>query len=363
MKLTNVASILMTLCLTLPEAVSAQPKPYQYRTFEDQSITLYPYTGQNIALLVPSPNLNEATLTQIVTVFDAAYDYYEQTTGREPALYFNYNGLGTIAVVPKTCGAGCGFLGATGIELVNPTFDVLYSGVRNNNEYDQVVFYEFGRNFWFYGDQVEYKGSDNTGSITTGYAVFMRFMALEATKVTPGPFNGTDFSVFQAEVEGLLDLYLADPSLNWNNTLRLGKAPSNSLNLGATDLFASFLFELRELYGDQFIQQIWKEVENRPNASTTQDAVDNFILAASAAADENLTSLFVDTWRWPISNSAKEEAANRFGSSKSVPEPASIAGLGLVAGAMFVFGRRRVKKAGKTNVGWVSTYPTYAAKN
>lgn len=305
---------------TLPSAVSAQtPQSFEYRATQGQTITLYPYTGQKIALLVPSPNLDNATLSQIVTVFDAAYDYYAQATGRDPGLFFNYNGLATIAVVPLTCGVGCGFLGFTGIELQNEWFDILYNGVRNQNEYDQVVFYEFGRNFWFYGDKIEYKDSDNAGSVTTGYAVFMRFMAMEATGVTPG-LNGNDFAVFKAEVQGLLDLYLADKSLDWNNTLRVGRAPTNLLGLGGADLFASFLFKLREYYGDNFVQQIWKEVAKRPDTQTTQDAVDNFVLAASAATDKNLTSLFANTWRWPVSNAAIQEAASRFGSPISVYE-------------------------------------------
>lgn len=332
MKTLNIVSTILMLCFASPSAVSAQTTqpppsppssyevtqgiPYTYTTFDGDAITLYPYAGRNIALLVPSPGLDGATIEQIVTVFDAAYDYYKQTTGREPERYSTHNNLGTIAVVTKTCrgeGAGCGYLGYTGIELTNSAFDILYTGVRDKNEYDQVVFYEFGRNFWFYGDKIAYKGSDSADSITTGYAVFMRFMAMEATGVTPGPFNGTNFSIFKAEVQGLLDLYLADQNLNWNNTLRIGKAPSNKLNLGSTDLFASFLFKLRDLYGDAFVQQIWKEVEKRPNAQTTQDAVDNFILAASAAAGENLTHLFVNTWRWPMSDAAKREAASRFG--------------------------------------------------
>jgi len=329
-------------------------QPYNYTTFDGDTVTLYPYEGRNIALLVPSPNYNNSTIMQMVNVFDNVYDYYKQITGREPTLYYNYNGLATIAVVPTTCGAGCGYLGSTGIELLNSTFETLYNGVLNNGEYDQTVFYEFGRNFWFYGDKIEYKGSDNTGSITTGYAVFMRFMAMEAVGVTPGPFNGNDFSYFKSEVEGMLNRYLADPSLNWENTLKIGETPSNPLNLGATDLFASFLFELKEMYGDQFIQKIWKEVEKRPYAQTTQDAVDNFIIAASIAAEDNLTDLFAGTvathstegagspprplsrsthqmrysdfiaigetdslgWRWPISEVAKQEIETIFSDQK-----------------------------------------------
>ena len=66
------------------------------------------------------------------------------------------------------------------------------------------------------------------------------------------------------------------------------------------------------MHGDSFVQNIWKEVDKRPAAQTTQDAVDNFIIAASLAVDENLTTLFVDEWRWPLSQSARDELAQYF---------------------------------------------------
>jgi len=286
---------------------------YMYTTFQGDTIELYPYEGRNIALLVPSPTLNDEVLERIINVFDDAYDYYAQVTGREPTLSREYNGLGTIAVVSSTCGAGCAYLGATGIEILDPYFDILYEGVHNNDEFDQVLFYELGRNFWFYGDSLEYKEPDMSGSVTSGYAVFMRFMAMESTGVNPAPFRETDFATFKTEVKGLVGLYLNDPTLNWSNTLRIGQAPANSMNLSGADLFASFMFALRDRYGDTFVDEFWKEAANRPTAKSTQDAVDNFIIASSLAADSDLSALFTDEWRWPISESAREELDSLFG--------------------------------------------------
>jgi hypothetical protein len=294
----------------LSEAELPEATPIAYESFDGYDLSLYPYLGRNIAFLVDSDSGDAATMNSIVDVFDTAYDYYASATGRSPTLYYEYNGLATVAVAPATCsglGYGCGYLGATGIELVTNAFNLLYRGVHERNEYDQVLFYELGRNFWFYGDQIEYKGDDGTGAITTGYAVFMRFMAMEATGVTPGPFDGQDFALFKAEVEGLLDRYLADESWNWNNTLRTGNAPPNDFGLGGTDMFASFLFELRARFGDEFVTQLWPAVANRPDATSTQEAVDNFVIASSVAANQNLVGLFADEWRWPVSEAARTE--------------------------------------------------------
>jgi hypothetical protein len=157
-----------------------------------------------------------------------------------------------------------------------------------------------GINFWFYGSQLGYKAND---PVFRGYAVFMRFMAMEATGVSGAPFRNWSFMTFRSNVEKLIDSYMADPSLTWANTLGVGKGIENS-ELEATDLFASFCFRLRRDYGGEaFVKKIWVEAGKRPAAATTQDAVDNFFLAACAAANKNLSTVF-KTWKWTISASA-----------------------------------------------------------
>ncbi|MEM9774146.1 MAG: RICIN domain-containing protein [Chloroflexota bacterium] len=289
-----------------------------YIDFEGNSHQLIPISGQNVALLVPDNGYDQNILTQMVAVYDQAYDYYKQSTGKEPIPAKTYNGLTTIAVVPATCGAGCGYLGFTGIELQQTYFDSdIYPPTNLNNEYDQVVFYEFGRNFWFYADHLTYQAPDS-GDITTGFAVFMRFKAMEATGVNPAPFGNTSFQAFENEVRGLLQTYLNNSAYTWETTLKVNQGVPNSLGLGTSDLFASFLFALEDTYGPSFVQQFWKEAGKRPEANLTQDAVDNFVIAASIAASENLTNLFNTTWRWPVSAQAQQELTDYFSSPPSI---------------------------------------------
>jgi len=302
-----------TFLYSQPADADDQHAEYEYTSFDKTELTLYPFVGRHTALLAPSPDLDESVLKAIVDAMDKTYDYYKDMTGMEPELSYNYDGRSTVAVVPKTCGYACGYPGSSGIELSQEAFNDLYNGILSDNTYHQAIFYEFGRNFWFYGDKLEYKEPDDTDCVVTGYAVFMRFLAMEKLGVSPAPFHDTDFGQFKAQVKGMIDRYLSDESLGWENTLKIGKAPDNPMDLGATDLFASFLFKLRDLFGDGFIERLWKESAKRPDAETTQDAVDNFILAASAAAGKNLTEKFSAEWRWPVSEKAKAEAGKRFG--------------------------------------------------
>ncbi|HEY3570827.1 MAG TPA: hypothetical protein VGP73_23050 [Thermoanaerobaculia bacterium] len=297
--------------------LSPQPTPYQ--TFSGANLSLFAWAGNHVAFLTSEANRDPAVMARLLQVFDRVYDYYHQATGREPAPAKTFQGRDTIAVVDQTCGAGCGLLGSTGIELLKSTFEILYTGVRDRNQFDQVVFYEFGRNFWFFNDQIQYKQPDSQDSVATGYAVYMRFMSMDNTGVKPGPFNGVAFSKFRMTVEDLVTSYEADPKLTWSNTLRVGSAPANPLGLSGTDLFASFLMRLTRIYGATFPLHLWPAVAARPPARTTQDAVDNLVLAACAATSKNLVEVFADRWRWPVSSMARSEAKTRFGPPVKLP--------------------------------------------
>lgn len=290
------------------------PRATDYTTFQNAKLQLHAWTGQRVAILTQSADLDAATLAEMTTKLDAVYDFYAKTTSREPQKGKLYDGRLTVAEVNETCGAGCGYLGAGGIELTRETFKTLYDGVKNRHEWDQAICYEFGRNFWFYGDALEYKDlGDVQRSVTTGYAVFMRFAAMEAAQMQGGPFRDKSFANFKTQVEELVDLYEKDPALNWGNTLRLDKAPANPLGLNGTDLFAGFLFRLRHMGDKDFLTRLWQEAAKRPKAQSTQDALDNFVIAACAGATKNLSQIFTQRWRWPLSEAAQDEVKRRFG--------------------------------------------------
>ncbi|MBP6755088.1 MAG: T9SS type A sorting domain-containing protein [Bacteroidia bacterium] len=274
-----------------------------YKTFDGKTLSLFGWSGNKMMLLSNSNSLDKETMKKLVLTLDTAYNYYAKCTGREPMANTNtfINNLSTLAEVSNTCGAGCGYLGFTGIEMIDTYFQNMYNGVYKNNQFDQVPFYELGRNFWFYSPQLAYKEND---PIVTGYAVFMRFVAMEATKVNGGPFNNWTFDEFKSNVKDLLYQYQKDPNLTWENTLGKGKGLT-IYGLGATDLFASFCFYLKERFSNNnWVENVWKFAGKRPAANSTQDAVDNFVIASSQAANQNLVSLF-EEWRWPISTNAK----------------------------------------------------------
>ena len=275
-------------------------KEVQYTSFSGDAYMRYAYTGDKVALLLPSSTYDPFVIQSLLQAYDGAYNFYAQATGSVPSEASTYDGRLTIAVVDDTCGAGCGYLGFTGIELLDDFWLETYDAVLFDNQYDQIVFYELGRNFWFYEDEIALKPPDSIGVIPTGYAVAMRFESMDAAGVDGAPFGALEFEDFRAQVRGLVDQYESDPSLTFDNTIRIGESP---LPWGATDLFASFYLRLADEFGC-FRSSIWRNVAAMPPALTTVDAIDNFAIAASLSAGRNLADRFREDWRWPISDDA-----------------------------------------------------------
>lgn len=294
------------------------PFPTTYTTQKGAVLSLYAWPGTKNAVLTKTSSLDPAVMRRIVNVADGTYNYYAAAVGKTPSLYFNYNGLATIAETGvggvDLCGAGCTYLGATGMELADDAFDTLYKYAQVD-EWDQVMFYEFGRSFWLFGSQLTHPTTPNYSScITTGYAVLMRYRSIQAQNLI-GLWNNTPqgYTQLYTDTLGLIDQYATTTSLNFANTFNTGTFAGTG-GLGCTDLFASLVLRLAQNNGDEaFIDKLWREALKRPVATSAQDAYDNLFLAASAASDKNLATTFASTWKWPLSAAAVQEAQSKWG--------------------------------------------------
>jgi hypothetical protein len=115
--------------------------------------------------------------------------------------------------------------------------------------------------------------------------------------------------VFYGAIEGLLTTYLNDSSKNWANTLKIGQGVANSFGLGSTDLFASFCLDLNNRFPCVWVENVWKNSETLSNRTTSEQALDNFIIASCVSVGYDLRNLFT-TYKFPISNSANTYIAN-----------------------------------------------------
>ena len=311
-------AIAVSLALLVgPAAARAatQLQPVSYTDFDGHAETLVPWQGEKVVVLTdPRTARDPDVMTRLVGALDRAYGYYADTTGRTPALNKSLNGRDTVAEVPHTCGAGCGYLGSTGIEVQTDYFESMYREVAQNDRYSQIPFYELGRNFWFWSPQLEFKPPEQD-PVITGFAVWMRFRSMAAAGVNGAPFNGVPFSTFASQVAGLASQYEADPSLTFAQTLAQGKSPGA---YGGTDFWASLMMQLARRHGGQeFVTQFWHSVAYLPAATSTAGAVANWVKAASYAAGVDLKPVFYQRWGFPRPDGSVTERPP----ASAVPEP------------------------------------------
>jgi serralysin len=272
-----------------------QPAPITHNTFDKKSVELRPFVGRNVALLLnPYRTTDRVVIGHVLSAIDRAWDWYRGYFGREPTPHNTHAGKTAIAEVSGTCGAACGLLGFTGIEMSTGTINRLLIEA-NLDRYNQAVFYELGRNFWFFADPLQ---AMPKGAFTTGYAHVHRFYSMEAAGLVGAPWDDNlDFDGFrQAILVELMDRYLDDRTLTWENTLGASKVPKNPYPWIAVDhLAAAFFHRIRRDHGHAGYRQFWQLMAKAPKSTTPRDAAARFVQVARTATGQDYRELLRDT--------------------------------------------------------------------
>jgi hypothetical protein len=310
------------LCRRTSDPVT-QLAPITYTAQDGHQESLVPWQGRYVTVLVEqSPARDPTVMTQLVDALDRAWHYYTVTTGQTPASdRFRLNGRDEIAEVkslnpPNSCGgAACSYLGADGTEILNQYFEYGYQEIVQHDLFDQPLFYELGRNFWFWTSQLAFHSPDQD-PVVTGFAVLMRFRSMAAAGVSGAPYNGsTPFYEFKAGVAALAGEYEANPSLTFAQTLAQDKSPGA---YGGTDFWASLMLQLAHRHGGQlFLSRFFQHAASLPPASSTTGAVTNWVRDSSYAACVNLAPVFYKRWGFPRPDGDVTQRPK----ATSVPEP------------------------------------------
>ncbi len=278
-----------------------------YKAQNGHAEMLTPWQGGSVTVLVePGTSRDPRVMTRLVGALDRAWSYYAESTHRVPATNaYTLNGRDMVAEVSSvSClsghAAACTYPGADGTEILNQYFEDGYNEIAQHDLYDQALYYELGRSFWFWSPQLAFKPPDQGDTVVTGFAVWMRFRSMAAAGLSGAPFNRTTpFPTFQSEVEGLSARYESNPSLTFSGTLAQDKSPDPSFG-GGTDFWASLMMQLAARHGgDTFVSRFWKAVDREPAASSTAGAVTNWERAASYAACADLSTVFYTRWGFP----------------------------------------------------------------
>lgn len=255
-------------------------------------LQLRAFVGRNVVLLLaPERQPAQIVIDRMLSAADRGWDWYKDMFGRAPTPSSLHEGKATIAEVPDTCGAGCGLTGFTGIEML-PKYADLMLDQAVHDRYNQLVFYEFGRNFFFFREPL-----GRLDALITGFAHVNRFYCMDAIGVIGGARgDGLDWEVYRHDVlVDLLDRYVADPKLTWRNTIAEYKAPENPRKWDGAAFAGSLYYKIRRDDGSAGYRRFWKLMMGAPKAESPQESVERFVQIARAATGKDYRGLLRDS--------------------------------------------------------------------
>lgn len=280
--------------------------PERWNQLEDRP-KLFPWVGDEIVFLTARADLDHKVVNRLLNRLDTGWLVYAELTGRRPAPFKQLAGKPTITAVPVgnlTCGYGCGYVGATGIEVTgfyNKDYAQLKARPKAMPHY---YFYEMGRNFYTFDDR--------HSLFTTGYAVFMRYVCMDVLKCEDDDLQ-TRKTIEAAEglfAKGDMDFFKGFTPIAGLDE----KAPRLKDERGRwiqpSDqpvLYASAMLKLyRDCGGEEWLKRFYRQLAGCPNVDPKSDGAAlgqslNWLVSASCAAGKDLTPVFVDRWHLRLS--------------------------------------------------------------
>lgn len=263
---------------------------------------MLPWVGEEIVLITPDNQQDATAVTSLVKQLDAGWSLYRELIGQKPRDLKVYAGKPIIAGMPAgnlTCGYGCGYIGATGIEMTN--MDKHLAGVgKDPLNVPHAYFYEMGRNYFVFGDR--------HACFTTGFAVFMRYVCTDTLKLNDGDkrtrqiineaidrFEKNDMSFLEAMTN-------EDAQGEKGDRLK----DENGNRISPTDqpvMVASLMLHLREKFGgNDFVKTFYHEMLTCPSIpavdlETAKQQCLSWLVCASVAAKTDLTGDFTKKWK------------------------------------------------------------------
>lgn len=279
------------------------------------STKMVPWEGQRVVFFTTSADLDKRVMTRLLGRLDAGWQLYEELTGRRPRTLRHFHDKTTMTAVPSmklTCGLGCGMIGATGIEFAGFYNHDYRMMSRDPEAFPHYYFYEMGRNYYTFGDR--------HSLFITGFAVFMRYVCMDRFHLKD-PDIGIRRTIEKCEAAyAASDITFLDAFTNFGHGEN-SPEKSNRLKdergktLYPSDqpvMYATAMLKLRRDYGgDAWVKRFFAQLARCPSVKPSNENAAlkqcmNWVVSASAAAGRDLTPIFVDRWRMPMSANVRK---------------------------------------------------------
>lgn len=292
-----------------PDLWKGKHTPWNEKT---NSTRMYPWIGERVVFLTTDAKLDRKTMAVFLERLDGGWELFEKLIQHKPNSFKEFEGKPTIAAVPNagfTCGYGCGYVGLTGIEVAGFYKSVYGSDLdivkQDKQAFPDYYFYEMGRNYFVFGDR--------HSLFTTGFAVFMRYVCMDA-------LDCKDPNLSVRETIEKCETYFAESELSFLRGFTNFEDELNEKSHRLTDpsgkpvipsdqpvIYAAAMLKLRKDYGgDEWVKRFFSalmkcpEVKPDDKQAALRQSI-NWLVAASIAAKEDLTPVFVGRWRMPLS--------------------------------------------------------------
>lgn len=273
------------------------------------------WEGSHVVFLTKKGEYKADQVTAFVKRLDDGWQTYSELIGEQPRRFKAINGKPVICAIPKadlSCGYGCGFVGATGIEasafysIDLPNFQIY------PKSFQHYYFYEMGRNYFVFGDR--------HSLFTTGYAVFMRYVCMDRLKCKDLDVRTRETIERCEEAYAKSDIAFFDAFTNLGAGEKANRLKdANGRTISPSDqpvMYATAMLKLHRDYGgDDFVRKFYHALRKSAPAKakdieSAQTQVFNWLVCASIAAEKDLTSVFADRWRMPLSDGQRQIMKN-----------------------------------------------------
>lgn len=307
-------ALALAIVLAVSTAVVAEPYEVDY-----SKLAFYPdrweaagvdfgmlaWEGEHVVFLTKPGEYDAERMKAFVSVLDQGWQTQQELVGKSPQPLRQVNDKPTICALPKpglSCGFGCGYVGATGIEVA-AFYDRDWPAFLDDpDSFGHYYFYEMGRNSFVYGDR--------HSLFTTGYAVMVRYVCMDRVGLSDPEAD------VRETIERCEELYAASdiPFLDAFTNLGAGEKQNRLTDaqgrvVSPSDqpvMYATAMLKLRKDYGgdawlERFLHKLHEcEPHRATDAASAAPQCFNWLVCASAAAGEDLSGVFADRWRLPM---------------------------------------------------------------
>ncbi len=285
-----------------------------YQAFDGTSYQLEPHAGHFVTILLPttasgSTPFTEDQIEELVDRLDILYATYRDLMQGEP----DGSGPLTVAFVPETCRLACAYIGSKGIEIKqdpknykNISFDL------SAGTLDSTLTHEMAHNFDLYWNYLHYL-PDHGHAWTDMFEYFAPYRFARKTHDQQLPDD-----LYQSSSNSVWKPYLEDNLANWERCVR--DQLCHAEGFMENHLWAMIYYRIEALHGVDAITKSfaylkdYAQTHEPPNS--TQEKEDLRLMSLAVGANTNI-SCYLDTLKWPVSPTLKNDLQARFGNSNT----------------------------------------------